>query len=73
MLEMTAVFAKLEREMIVALVRSGIYRAKAKAEKDGKPKDDAEKERAIMRLRNQGIGMSISLRKQGLIPAQSSV
>ncbi|WP_417788927.1 recombinase family protein [Terasakiella pusilla] len=63
MLEMAAVFAKLEREMIVARVKSGIDRAKAKAEKEGKPHKhgrptiDSKKEQAIIELRKQGMGM----------------
>jgi len=47
MFGMLGIFAEFERAMIVARVRSGIARAKAKGVKLGRPKIDAKMDRAI--------------------------
>jgi DNA invertase Pin-like site-specific DNA recombinase len=47
MLEMAAVFARLEREMIRERVMSGLARARAQGKRLGRPATDAQKEKAI--------------------------
>jgi DNA invertase Pin-like site-specific DNA recombinase len=70
MLEMAAVFARLEREMIVGRIKAGIARVKETAGKMksgnaiGRPKTDAKTEQAIRAARAQHPGTGIKLAKQ---------
>lgn len=57
MLEMAAVFAKLERSMIQERVKAGIARRKAQGKSFGRPKIAASKEREIKKLRAKGTGI----------------
>lgn len=55
MIEMAAVFAKLEREMIVERVNAGLERARAQGKTLGRPKKiNEEKAKAIMSCRANG-------------------
>lgn len=60
MLEMAAVFASLERDIIRERVNAGLARAKESGTKSGnpigRPKTDASKEKRIRKLLGQGIG-----------------
>lgn len=57
MFQMMGVFAEFERSMIQERVKAGLERAKAKGKTLGRPKVTAEKEQAIIDLRNQGKGI----------------
>jgi DNA invertase Pin-like site-specific DNA recombinase len=65
MLEMAAVFGKLEHEMIVERVKAGMARAKAEQERGprpgkkaiGRPKVGGEVEAAVLAARAQGTGI----------------
>lgn len=57
MFQMMGVFAEFERSMIQERVKAGLERAKAKGKTLGRPKVAAEKEQAIIDLRNQGKGI----------------
>lgn len=57
MLEMAAVFAKLERSMIQERVKAGLARAKAKGTKLGRRKITSAKEKAILKARAEGKGI----------------
>jgi DNA invertase Pin-like site-specific DNA recombinase len=65
MLEMAAVFARLEREMIRSRVNAGLQRAKAEGKTLGRPKTNHGVEEAIRRVRaeNPDLGM-IKIAKQ---------
>lgn len=65
MLEMAAVFACLEREMIRSLVNAGLQRAKAEGKTLGRPKTKQNVEEAIRKVRakNPNLGM-IKIAKQ---------
>jgi DNA invertase Pin-like site-specific DNA recombinase len=65
MLEMAAVFARLEREMIRSRVNAGLQRAKAEGKKLGRPKTKQGVEEAIRKVRTQNpsLGM-IKIAKQ---------
>jgi DNA invertase Pin-like site-specific DNA recombinase len=69
MLEMAAVFARLEREMIVGRIKAGIARVKETGKTKsgnaiGRPKTDAKTEQAIRAARAQHPGTGIKLAKQ---------
>jgi DNA invertase Pin-like site-specific DNA recombinase len=66
MLEMAAVFARLEREMIRERVRSGIARAKAAGRRLGRPSLGAAVESRIRELRAQGMGLHKIARTLGI-------
>lgn len=57
MFQMMGVFAEFERSMIRERVNSGIARAKAKGQKFGRPKVDAEIEEKVRGLLRQGHGI----------------
>lgn len=57
MLEMAAVFARLERGMIQERVKAGMARAKAEGKTLGRPKISSETEAKILLLRRDGHGM----------------
>jgi DNA invertase Pin-like site-specific DNA recombinase len=65
MLEMAAVFARLEREMIVGRIKAGMARVKAAGGKTktgnplGRPKVAPEVETAILRARSDNPGLGI--------------
>ena len=65
MLEMAAVFARLEREMIRSRVNAGLQRARAEGKTLGRPKTNHGVEEAIRRVRaeNPDLGM-IKIAKQ---------
>lgn len=54
MLEMAAVFARLEREMIVARVNAGLARAKANGVRLGRPNVEPKTEAAILAALDKG-------------------
>ena len=55
MIEMAAVFAKLERSMIVERVKAGLERAKAQGKTLGRRKVSKAKEQRVLELRKQGL------------------
>lgn len=74
MLEMAAVFARLEREMIRERVKAGLARAKAEQEKGprkdkkaiGRPRIDPSKEDRIRELKAEGMGLQKIARTLGI-------
>jgi DNA invertase Pin-like site-specific DNA recombinase len=65
--QMMGVFAEFERAMIRERVRSGLERAKAQGKRLGRPRnDDAKQRAAVIRLRQQGVGMGKIARELGV-------
>jgi DNA invertase Pin-like site-specific DNA recombinase len=66
MLEMAAVFARLEREMIRERVKSGLARARAAGTRLGRPSVGAAVEDRIRELKGQGMGLQKIARTLGI-------
>ena len=65
MFQMLGVFAEFERSMIVARVKSGLERTKAKGTRLGRPPMDAAKVEAIRALLVAGTGIRETARRTG--------
>jgi DNA invertase Pin-like site-specific DNA recombinase len=66
MLEMAAVFARLEREMIRERVKSGLARARAAGTRLGRPTVGSAVEDRIRELKGQGVGLHKIARTLGI-------
>jgi DNA invertase Pin-like site-specific DNA recombinase len=66
MLEMAAVFARLEREMIRERVKSGLARARAAGTRIGRPTVGTAVEDRIRELKAQGLGLQKIARTLGI-------
>jgi DNA invertase Pin-like site-specific DNA recombinase len=64
--QMMGVFAEFERSMIVERVKSGLRRAVANGTKLGRPRIDAETERKVVKLLNDGVGIQRTARTVGV-------
>ena len=57
MFQMMGVFAEFERSMISERVKSGLARARSNGKTLGRPKIATSRERQILKLRSQGMGI----------------